>query len=84
LETLYHQEMGKVHARTYGKQLRDMGLGGRWFAILEGLTIASGVTRSEVAQAVERIVPKAKQPFVYTFQVQEPVKRPSARRSETP
>ena len=28
LETLYHQEMGKVHARAYSKQLRDIGLSG--------------------------------------------------------
>jgi hypothetical protein len=83
LETLYHQEMGKVHARTYGKQLRDMGLGGRWFAILEGLTIASGVNRGELDQAVKRIVPQTQQPFVYTFQVKEPMQRPRARRSET-
>ena len=58
LETLYQQDMGKVHARTYGPRLRDMGLSGVWFAILEGLTIASGRTRQEVEQAVQRIVPQ--------------------------
>ena len=32
LETLYQQEMGKVHARTYSQHLRDIGLSGVWFA----------------------------------------------------
>ena len=83
LETLYHQEMGKVHARSYSKQLRDIGLSGVWFAVLEGFTIASGTTRKEVQQAVNRIVPKNKLPFVYTFEVKEPAKRQGAKRSGT-
>jgi hypothetical protein len=81
LETLYHQEMGKVHARSYSKQLRDIGLSGAWFAVLEGFTIASGTTRQEVERAVKRIVPKNKLPFVYTFAVKEPAKRQGGRRS---
>jgi hypothetical protein len=84
LETLYHQEMGRVHARTYSAQLRDIGLSGVWFAILEGIPIASGTTRQEVEQAVRRIVPQHKWPFVYTFHVQEPAHRRSAKRSQTP
>ena len=83
LETLYQQEMGKVHARTYSPRLRDMGLSGVWFAILEGVTIASGRTRQEVEQALQRIVPTSKRPFVYTFEVQDPVHRRGTRRSST-
>ena len=83
LETLYQQEMGKVHARTYSPRLRDMGLSGVWFAILEGLTIASGSTRQEVEQALQRIVPTSKLPFVYTFAVQDPAHRRGTRRSRT-
>jgi len=83
LETLYHQEMGKVHARTSSQQLRDIGLSGVWFAILEGVTIASGRTRQEVEQALQRIVPKNKLPFVYTFEVKDPAQRRGARRSRT-
>jgi hypothetical protein len=75
LETLYQQEMGKVHARTYSQRLRDIGLSGLWFAILEGITIASGKTRQEVEEAVQRIVPQPQRPFVYTFEVKEPAKR---------
>jgi hypothetical protein len=83
LETLYQQEMGKVHARTYSQQLRDIGLSGVWFAILEGVTIASGRTRQEVEQALQRIVPKHKLPFVYTFEVKDPAQRRGTRRSST-
>ena len=75
LETCYHQEMGKIHARTYSKRLRGIGLSGVWFAILEGLTIASGKSRSEVEQAVKRIVPKDKLSFVHSFQVKASEKR---------
>jgi hypothetical protein len=75
LETLYQQEMGKVHARTYSQRLRDIGLSGVWFAILDGMTIASGRTRQEVEQAVQRIVSQHQRPFVYTFEVKEPAKR---------
>ena len=75
LETLYQQEMGKVHARTSSQRLRDIGLSGVWFAILEGITIASGRTRQEVEEAVQRIVPQPQRPFVYTFEVKEPAKR---------
>jgi hypothetical protein len=83
LETLYHQEMGQVHVRTYRQQLRDIGLSGVWFAILEGLTIASGRTRQELEQAIERIVPQNELPFVYTFEVKEPAQHRGMRRSST-
>jgi hypothetical protein len=83
LEMLYHQEMGKVDARAYSKRLRDIGLNGVWFAILESVTIASGTTRQEVDQVVQRIVPKNKLPFVYTFAVKESAQRRGARQSGT-
>lgn len=69
LLALYHQEMGKVHARTYRKRLREIGLTKAWFAILEGTIIASGITRDEVEQVVERILPPEKTRFVYIFRL---------------
>jgi hypothetical protein len=75
--------MGRVHARTYSSQLRDIGLSGVWFAILEGVPIASGTTRQEVEQAVKRIVPQHKLPFIYTFQVKGAANRRGAKRSDT-
>jgi hypothetical protein len=83
LETLYHQEMGRVHARTYSPQLRAMGLSGVWFAILEGIPIASETTCQELEQAVKRIVPQNKLAFIYTFHVKGAAHRRGAKRSES-
>lgn len=71
LLTLYHQEMGKIHARTYGKRLREIGLRKGWFAILEGITIASGATKDEVEKVLERLLPPEKRKFVYIFQLKQ-------------
>ena len=71
LLTLYHQEMGKIHARTYGKRLREIGLTNAWFAILEGVTIASGVTKNEVERILRCILPTGKRKFVYIFRLKE-------------
>ncbi len=69
LLTLYHQEMGKIHARTYRKRLREIGLKRGWFAILEGMTIASGATREELERTLQCILPSEKRNFVYIFQL---------------
>ncbi|MEA3457430.1 MAG: hypothetical protein U9R21_01985 [Candidatus Thermoplasmatota archaeon] len=66
--TLYHQEMGKYHARTYGKIFRDIGLQNGWFAILDGQSIASGSTKRQAEKNVAQIVPREKQDFVYYYQ----------------
>lgn len=71
LLALYHQEMGKVHARTYGKHLREIGLRDAWFAILEGMIIAGGSTKDEVEQILPGIVPAEKRKFVYVFQLRD-------------
>ncbi len=71
LLTLYHQEMGKIHARTYGKRLREIGLTNAWFAILEGMTIASGATKDEVERILQYILPTGKRKFVYIFRLKE-------------
>jgi len=69
LLVVYHQEMGKIYARTYGRQLRKIGLKNAWFGILEGITIASGSTKKEVQQVLDRILPEEKRDFVYMFQL---------------
>ena len=71
LLTLYHQEMGKIHARTYGKRLHEIGLTNAWFAILEGMTIASGATKDEVERILQCILPTEKRKFVYIFRLKE-------------
>ena len=71
LLTLYHQEMGKIYARTYGKRLREIGLTNAWFAILEGMTIASGATKDEVERILQCILPTGRRKFVYIFRLKE-------------
>jgi hypothetical protein len=69
LITVYHQEMGKVHSRTLRKDLRKIGILKGWFAILEGVPVASGETRDDTERIVKSIVPEKKQRFVYYFQL---------------
>jgi len=67
LLTVYHQEMGKVHARTYGRCLSKIGLRNAWFAILEGEVVAGGCTRAEVERILDEIIPVEKRDFAYVF-----------------
>jgi hypothetical protein len=71
LLALYHQEMGRVHARTYGKRLRKIGLTKGWFAILEGMIIASGTTKDEVELNLQSVLPDEKRNLVYVFRLKE-------------
>jgi len=66
---LYHQEMGKIHARTYRKRLREIGFTDAWFAILKGITIASGATKDDVERILQDILPTEKKKFVYIFRL---------------
>ncbi len=67
LLTVYHQEQGKVHARTFGRRLSGIGLRNAWFAILEGEIVAGGSTREEVERILDVIIPEEKRNFVYVF-----------------
>ncbi len=71
LLTLYHQEMGKIHARGCGKRLREIGVTNAWFAVLEGMTIASGATREEVERILESILPADRRKFAYIFELKQ-------------
>ena len=64
---IYHQEMGKIHARAYGKRLREIGLSDAWFAILEGTIIASGTTQDQVKQILKEILLTEKRELAYIF-----------------
>ncbi|MDI6889304.1 MAG: hypothetical protein QMC78_06465, partial [Methanocellales archaeon] len=70
LLTLYHQEMGKIHARTYGKRLREIGLANVWFAILEGTIVASGKTKSQVEKTLKDILPVVKKDWCHIFHLE--------------
>jgi hypothetical protein len=69
LLVVYHQEMGKVASREAKKLLRKVGLSRGWFAILEGMPVASGVTKDAVTNVVRDIVPEERWEFVYYFQL---------------
>ena len=65
---VYHQELGKQHARAYKRRFREQGLAPAWFAILDELLIASGKTRDEVNDIIAWLVPAEKRDFVYVYQ----------------
>jgi hypothetical protein len=65
----YRQEMGKVHARTYNKRLRESGIEKGWFAVLDANIVASGKTEAEARKTMKEIVPLEKQALVYFFQL---------------
>ena len=49
--------------------LRDAGLLRGWFAVLDELVIASGVTKDDARNVIQDIVPEEKWEFVYYFQL---------------
>jgi hypothetical protein len=69
LRLLFHQEMGKIQSRNFKKRLREIGIGKGAYAILEGMIVASGVTKEEAQKAVKSIVPSEKRAWVHIFQV---------------
>jgi hypothetical protein len=71
LLTLYHQEMGKVHARRFKKELREMGFKNTWFAVLQGLIIASGPTKDNLQRNLDTVLPPGKAAHVYIFQLKK-------------
>ena len=72
---IYHQEMGKSHARTYGRRLREIGISDAWFGILEGLVIASGKTKEDLEKNLQALVPSHKKKFVYLYRLKSKTKK---------
>ena len=67
LMVVYSEEMGKVHARTYRKNLKMVGVVDGWFALIDGMIIAGGKTREEVERISKSLLPPEKRKFVYIF-----------------
>jgi len=61
--------MGKIQSRSFKKNLREIGIERGAFAILEGMIVASGVTKEEAQQMAKKIVPSEKRAWVHIFQV---------------
>lgn len=69
LLALYHQEMGKIHARKCRKDLRRIGLSGVWFAALDNTIIASGTSKEDLEQTLQKILPDEKRKLAYVFRL---------------
>jgi hypothetical protein len=67
---LYHEEMGKIDARWYKKNLAHISFNTSpvWFALLRGTTIASGKSKQEVQSLVEELTDKKEHDLIYYFQ----------------
>lgn len=48
LTVVYHRELGKSLARSYGRRLGDIGLSDAWFGILESVIVARGKTKADL------------------------------------
>lgn len=70
----YHQEMGKIHAHTFRKRLHKMGLKDAWFGILNGIIIASGISKENLEQNLDGIIPSYKKDYVYLFRLKPETK----------
>jgi hypothetical protein len=67
--------MGKSHALTYGRRLREIGLVDSWFGILEMLVIASGKTKVDLEKNLKAIVPSHKIEYVYHYHLKSKRKK---------
>jgi hypothetical protein len=75
LTVVYHQEMGKSYARSFGKRLREIGMDDVWFGILEGLIVASGKTKADLERNLKAIVPSFMKEFVYLYRLKSKSKK---------
>ncbi|OGD52359.1 hypothetical protein A3K81_04165 [Candidatus Bathyarchaeota archaeon RBG_13_60_20] len=64
---LYYRQMGEVHSRKIRKQLHGLGANDAWFAVIEGIVIASGASKEQVTSVLKHILPEDKREFTYIF-----------------
>ncbi len=67
LLTLYHQEMGKVHARQYRKRLTEIGVRNAWFGIVDGVIVAGAKSKQDLQRTLKDILPDHKLAHVFMF-----------------
>jgi hypothetical protein len=69
LERIYHKEMGKVRARSLGRELRETDLTEAYFAIYYDRIVASGTSEQQVREILAEILPdgKEKHPYIYHY-----------------
>jgi|GEM_PF-743316 len=71
LTAFYYQEVGKSNARILSKSLKAAGVESGYFAILSNIIVASGVTKKALLDNIQAIVPPARQPFIYIYQLRK-------------
>lgn len=71
LERVYHQERGKADARRIGRNLRDAGIVEGWFAIYEGVVIASAPDRARLVRRVAEILPEPQASLPYLYRLKK-------------
>lgn len=69
LRQVYYREVGKSNAKAISKSLRLAGVDSGYFAIIDNVVVASGVTKKEIEQNIKAIVPKDRQGYVYIYQL---------------
>lgn len=67
LVPLYHQQLGKAHARSLGAKLREAGARQAWFAVLDDIIIASAPSEEALREEVSRLLPPEKRDWVHVF-----------------
>ncbi len=75
LELAYHQEVGKVDARRIGRHLRAAGIKRGWFALYEGMVIASAAERKDLVRRIQEVLPAARSHLPLPVPAQEQVER---------
>jgi hypothetical protein len=71
LERVYHQERGKADARQLGRCLRRARVNPGWFALYEGIVIASAPTREEVVRRIREVLPTSRSDLPYLYQLRK-------------
>lgn len=64
---LFYQEMGRVNASYFSKQLKKVGLDKKWFGIIDNTVVASGATKDQLQKNIAAVVPENKADCVYIF-----------------
>ena len=68
LESVYYQEEGRDVSRHVKKTLKEQGIKGH-FVVLINTIVASAASEKELKEAIVRLVPEAKQLWLYTFKI---------------
>ncbi len=69
LEPLFHQQMGRVHARSQRRALRDIGIERGWFATVDGAIIAGGADEAAVRRAANALLPIERRDHAYIYEL---------------